>query len=712
MPKSFPLQINFAAGELSENVISRLDLEGYRAGAQVMENFVTLPQGPFYKRYGFVHKGYHNGRSSFAIGFPVDNEQAFVLFITGGSDILAYDFANDTVVDTGVNDIYDPADVHELQIAFVPDAYEIYIVHRNYVPYKLTYDKAAGTWTYTVISFTAQPAQWQLQNWPGTIAFHQGRSWWGGTPDQPETIWASKSGAYTNMTVGTAADDGMVYTLANKGAICWMLSHKKLLLGTVNSEYVIEAEGGLLTPSDAEANRQSGYGSAYIQAVLAGNKVLYVSSDQQKIRDLNYQWTEEGWVSRDITFVSDHIFKNDKIRKIDYAPTIDLLTVATESGKMAFATYERGNDVIGWHKHPITGNLVSIATVDYEGKSRVVGSFDRVSRQIAATNVSEIEVMEEDIYFDCCEKYEGSNVIPNPSFEVDESDWTLISGSGGRTGIHSYDGSWSYAIQKTGVNSPSLRSSLINVGADKPFIGHSWIYIPTTISNGTAKRVAIYVIDGILGMGRIYASKSFSLDTPGWQKVEMNGVTISTTVDVKFAIEFSSSSPPDIGDTIYVDDVTLVLTIPQAINIPRFASELVGCKIDGAVYPDLLFDSNGDATLPIGGADVQLGFNYISRFASLPLINVAQGASTVPFNKVVSQVFAKIISSAYPKINGKRPPTRTPSTPMDTPEELKSELIKSLSLGYEEEKTFEIVQDLPLKTKIAGLYAILKEEHL
>lgn len=710
MPKSYPLQINFAAGELSENVIARLDLEGYRAGAQVMENFVTLPQGPFYKRYGFVQKGYHNGRSALAIGFPVDENEAFILFISGTTDIMAYDFSSGTVVDTGVNDVYDPLDVHELQVAFVPDAYEIYIVHRNYVPYKLTYNKAAGTWAYAVISFTAQPPEWQLSNWPGTIAFHQGRSWWGGTPDQPETIWSSKSGAYTDMTVGTAADDAMVYTLANKGAICWMLSHKKLLLGTENSEYVIEAEGGLLTPSDAEANRQSGYGSAYIQAKLAGNKVLYVSSDKKKIRDLNYQWTEEGWVSRDITFVSDHIFKNEKIRKIDYAPTIDLLVVSTESGKMVFATYERGNDVIGWHNHPITGNLVSIAAVDYEGRSRVVGSFDRVSRQVAATNVSEVELMEEDIYFDCCEKYEGANLIPNPTFEVNENDWSVSNGSGGRDGTYAHGGQWSFALENIGaVGDAIVETSAIAVGADKNFKCVAWVYVPNSISNGLYKIANIYVMDGILGLNRIYASKSIKLNNIGWNKVELSGFTTATTVSVKFAFELSTT---DVGDVLYLDDVVLALTTSQVIGVTRFANQRIGCKIDGAVYPDLLFDSNGDATLPTGGIDIQLGFNYTAKFKSLPLVNIAQGASTVPLNKAINKVFAKIISSAYPKINGKRPPTRFPSTPMDTPEELKSELLKSLSLGYDEEKVFEIEQDLPLRTKIAGLYAILKEEGL
>jgi len=640
------------------------------------------------------------------------NGEVFLIFIPASNVIMAYKLSTGTVVDTVTTSSFSASQLDEVQVAQIPEGDEIWIAHREHEPTRLVYDPVADTWGIYNISFTSKPAEWTGSNWPGTIEFHQGRSWWGGTPNEPETFWASVSGDYKDISLGVGEPaDAIKYTLSNRGAICWIKSHRKLLIGTENAEYDLESEGGVLITEDIEAIRQSGYGSAYRQPVLAGNKVLYVSSDRKKVYDINYQWTEDGWVSRDITFVSDHIFNNDRIKRIAYAPTENLLLAVTDGGNLVMATYERGNDIIGWQRHPTRGSAIAIGSVDYLGRSYIGGSFDRVSRSVGIYDVSEIEIMEEGIYFDSCEKVVGTNLVPNPSFETDLSDWTAENNAlFTRHGGDSSDGQWSAKVESQSTADPRIKTSTIATGTGKDFRIKADVYVNPTIVNGLYKFVNIYVCDDILELNRIYASEQLKLNETGWHTLEAVGTTGATdSGSVKVIFELSTV---DAGDWLLLDNVRLTLDTLAVTGIDRFANYLISCKIDGAVYPNVQFDSNGDATLPATGSDVQLGFNYVSKFKSLPIQHVSQGGSNIPLMKSFGMVHTLILSSAYPKINGIRPPERVPGTPMDTPEALKTEYIKVSNLGYAVDARIELEQDLPLKTKVAGFYSELEESLL
>lgn len=692
MPKTYPIQINFAAGELSENLLARMDLEAYLAGAQLLENFITLPQGPFEKRKGFVQKGYHYGanNSSVAIGFPVDIATAFIVFFPKDyTDIFVYKLHTGTVVDAGINHPFISSTVGEIQIAYVPGENEIYIAHRNEPPASLKYDKTTDAWTISDITFTSKPSSWTGTNYPGTVCFHQGRSFWGGTPSNPEQFWASKSGSYKDLTTGSLADDGFTYTLANRGAICWMLSHKKLLIGTENSEYTIDSDGGILIPGDVGANRQSGYGSAYRQAILAGDKILYVDSQRTKIRDLNYKWTEDSWTSRDITFVSDHIFKNDKIDRFVFAPTENLLLVKTDTRKLMMATYERGNDIIGWHRHPITGALNSIASVDYQGRSKIVGSFDRTDRDVGGSSVSEVEEMTDGIYFDSCQFIKQDNLVDNPSFETNLNNWSAVNSATLTRTVRANtpDGFRAMRINRNGVDNYGAKSDAITVGNGNSFDFSCYVQLYKN------DRATVKLYDST--MSTVFAQTTVTGNDPitwKWYQATLSG-TVSVGTDVIIEVIHTQVL---LYTYIYVD--YFVLTGPEGVvTAAHLAGQTVGCKIDGVIYDDVTLDGSGNVTLPASGSDIQLGFNYTSKFKSLPLQYVAQGGSNVVFKKGLGRVYTRLISSAYPKIQGKRPPI----TPVETTD---SKLISSLDLGYDEDTVVEIEQDLPLQTKIAGFF--------
>ncbi|MBV5325385.1 MAG: hypothetical protein J0626_09010, partial [Rhodospirillaceae bacterium] len=95
--------------------------------------------------------------------------------------------------------------------------------------------------------------------WPSTITFHEERLFLANSKQQPQTLWASVSGAYESFAPtgadGIVKDDhGLNFTIADDrvNAIRWMSAGKTLALGTTGGEFNLTASSlnEALTPSN------------------------------------------------------------------------------------------------------------------------------------------------------------------------------------------------------------------------------------------------------------------------------------------------------------------------------------------------------------------------------------------------------------------------------------------------------------------------------
>ena len=108
-----------------------------------------------------------------------------------------------------------------------PGGNAFYIVHELYPPYKLLYDRQNDSFSWTIVNFSNQPPQWVAGSYPSAGDFFQGRLWLGGTVNEPQTFWASKSGQPENFDMGTGLDDEAIeFTLAKYGRIEWIVGFK------------------------------------------------------------------------------------------------------------------------------------------------------------------------------------------------------------------------------------------------------------------------------------------------------------------------------------------------------------------------------------------------------------------------------------------------------------------------------------------------------
>ena len=246
--------------------------------------------------------------------------------------------------------------------------YGMVLVHPLMAPQKVTYDGAL--FTIAPISFTDPPSVWGTNNYPSVVDIWQARLWFANTPQQPTTLWASKVNDYVIFTIpGTPnAQSPLFLTLGTKGSIKWIRGKQAMLVGTDLHEDVIVSATQVVSSLDAQLIRQSGYGSAPIQAQEIGDQVLFVSREQFKLRSLNFNFDTQAWLAHDISYYAQGITLPG-ITDVAYARDPDnTIYVLTTDQSMRMCTYDRLSEVIAWSRWTTQGSVKAIcATIDPTG---------------------------------------------------------------------------------------------------------------------------------------------------------------------------------------------------------------------------------------------------------------------------------------------------------------------------------------------------------
>jgi hypothetical protein len=242
--------------------------------------------------------------------------------------------------------------------------------------------------------------------YPACVAFFEQRLVFANTATQPQTLFFSVSGDYTNFTAGTKDDSALIYTIGSNqvNVIRYLTSSRVLLVGTSGGEFAVRAGSvdAPITPLNTQIKQQAKYGSADIQPLVIGSTALFVQREQRKIRELVYNFDVDSYVAPDMTLLAEHITEG-KIKEMAYQQEPNnVVWCVLENGKLAAMTYRREEDVVAWHEHLLGGTFTDGATTyDYGFVESIasISSSDRteeevyvaVRRTINGANVRHIE---------------------------------------------------------------------------------------------------------------------------------------------------------------------------------------------------------------------------------------------------------------------------------------------------------------------------------
>ena len=238
----------------------------------------------------------------------------------------------------------------------------------------------------------SEPAWSDYRGWSETVEFHEQRLVFGGNASYPQTVWFSKTGDenHTVMTEGTIDDDAFIYDLPGQNPIQWMLSQDYLMIGTLGGTGRLGNENTALTPSTPDYKTQSRPGSAYIQAVRAGDSTLYVERGGERVREIAYSLERDRFVAPDMNILAEHIADGGIVDIAYQARPDSILWCVRNDGTLLSLTYRREQEVIAWARHTTgaSGLFESVAVIPSTGEDEV---WVVVARTIDGSTVRYVE---------------------------------------------------------------------------------------------------------------------------------------------------------------------------------------------------------------------------------------------------------------------------------------------------------------------------------
>ena len=273
-----------------------------------------------------------------------------------------------TTFDSGVTtaEIYEVAtpytSAHLSNVRFVQSADVMYFTHPDYAIRTLSRSDH-DSWSFATLSVSGSPTpnlNNSSNNYPSVVTFFEQRLVFGATNNNPQTLWFSKNADYDNFTVGTNADDALIYTIASNkvNAIRYLSATRVLTIGTSGGEYVLTtSNGGPVTPTSTVIRKYSNYGCTDAEPVQVADVTLFIQRGSRKVREFKYAGdvNQDAYVANDITILAEHLTEGGILEFAFQQEPESIIWARRNDGTLLGLTYRREEDVYAWHKHVIGG---------------------------------------------------------------------------------------------------------------------------------------------------------------------------------------------------------------------------------------------------------------------------------------------------------------------------------------------------------------------
>lgn len=180
------------------------------------------------------------------------------------------------------------------------------------------------------------------------------------------SVYASKTGDFSSFQIGEKDDDAMEFLLAANQAndIVWLADADGMLaIGTIGGVRGLSGSGvdEALTPSSFKNRANPTPRCANLRPIKTGQAFLYVTSSRRAIAEM-VQANAGRFDAVEASQISEHILKEGNgVRDLAYQEVPDPIAwMVTNSGELVGFTYQRDQDVRGFHRHSTDGTFESV----------------------------------------------------------------------------------------------------------------------------------------------------------------------------------------------------------------------------------------------------------------------------------------------------------------------------------------------------------------
>lgn len=230
--------------------------------------------------------------------------------------------------------------------------------------------------------------------YPGAVGYFEGRRWFAGSNNKPQSLYATRSGTESNMaySVPTQENDSISVRLTARqnNTIRHIVPNSDLLLLTSGGEWKVAPAGtGAIGPSNIAYHPEDYIGASNVAPVATASALIYAQDRGGRVRELKFQWQQQGYRSSDISIMAPHLFDDYRLTSMAYVRSPYSIVWATRSdGTLLGLTYVQEHEVAAWHHHDTTGSFECVCSTP-EGTEDVLYAI--VRRTINGRTVRYIE---------------------------------------------------------------------------------------------------------------------------------------------------------------------------------------------------------------------------------------------------------------------------------------------------------------------------------
>lgn len=526
---------------------------------------------------------------------------------------------------------------------------------------------------------------------PYKVAFWRDRLWWAGN----QQIYASVAGDYSSMspdTLGEILADNSISLTISVGTvdkIRWMTASDVLLIGTAGSEIAVQeiTPNQVLGPENVKYEIQSAEGSRELEPVLVEDSVLFIRIGGRRVIELRFDIQSDSWVPRDMNVLYPEITQSGIVEMAYQKEPDNIIWIILSNGKLLGMTYDREQNVYGWHRHPLGGTSAKAESV------QVITSPDADVNDVwiianKSVNGSTRRFVE---YF--AEAFEQDDDIEGAVF-LDSS--------------LEFDGKVNESLQPgTGANVRGTTNVSFTVTSLFELITEGGDFLVTEADEFIAMNDDVFVAGDV---GREVRVRYFDETAQQW----LTGRALITAYVNEAEVLCTILAPFPNLDELPANGWRLTST--TVTGLWHLEGTTVSALADGAEIENLTV-TNGSITLPVKTARAQIGQPYTSYLATQ---RIDSGATDGTAQGKVKR-FHQIVMRLYASLGGKVGPDasstdyilyRSLSDYMDeVPPVLTGDTDKfPFPGGYETDGRIWVVADQPLPLTVVAMYPRMKTE--
>lgn len=240
-------------------------------------------------------------------------------------------------------------------------------------------------------------AAWSdVRGWPSNVQLQDNRLAW----TRDDRLWLTKVADYYGFELSTDDDSAVATRLTSPDGklveIEWLLNSGVVVIGARNNEWMVRGTDPFspITVTSIRAVPDGSEGSAPHRPQLVDGGAVFIGRSRKRLHYAEFDRIAEKISVDELTLFARHILKGNAI-DLGYARDPHrIVWIGQATGELVGITFRPDQQVIGWHRHPMTNGVVENFGVLPSADAAVSDTWMIVRRQIDGQTRRYVEVLQ------------------------------------------------------------------------------------------------------------------------------------------------------------------------------------------------------------------------------------------------------------------------------------------------------------------------------